>query len=199
MYHAFITAFIPLFVCVDAPEFAPIFLALTAGMTTKQRRVVTFETVFFALAITLAFAFIGKAVFRCVGISEADFKVAGGTILLVLTVIDCLKTTDSPPTERKNFGLFPLAVPLVAGPATLTTALVLAGREDCGYAFTAAGIISNFFILLIVLLAAVKICELTGIALLQAFSKIVMVLLAAIAVNLIHTGIAQMWREMNVH
>jgi multiple antibiotic resistance protein len=196
MYHSFVASFIPIFVAIDAPGIVPVFIALTEGMTQKRRREIIFEAVAFALVITLGFMFLGETTFHYLSITESDFRVAGGVILLALTMIDLLTPTKTPPPDQRNVGVFPLAMPIIAGPATLTTALVLAGRGDGAYALTSVSVGLNFLILLLALLTATQLSAWIGINLLRAFSKIVMVFLAAIAVNLIHTGLAHMWAEL---
>jgi multiple antibiotic resistance protein len=187
--HEFWAAFIPLFVSIDAFGLVPLFLSLTAGMPSSQRRQVTFEAIWFALAICVGFMFLGNATFHFLGITPADFRIAGGVLLLVLAIIDLLIPGKPSVPEQGDVGVFPLAMPLIAGPATLTTTLVLAGRPH-GYALGSLSLALNFAILLGALLWAEHIARFVGPNALRAISKLVMVLLAAIAVNLIRTGLA---------
>jgi multiple antibiotic resistance protein len=193
--HDFWAAFIPLFVSIDAFGLVPVFLALTLGMSAARRRQVTFEATTFALVICVGFMFLGNATFRFLGISPADFRIAGGILLLVLAIIDLLTPGKPAVPEHATVGLFPLALPLIAGPATLTTTLVLAARPH-GYALGSLSLAVNFAILLAALLGADRIGRIVGMNALRAVSKLVMVLLAAIAVNLIRTGVAAAWLEM---
>jgi multiple antibiotic resistance protein len=98
--------------------------------------------------------------------------------------------------EQQIVGIVPLAVPLIAGPATLTTVLVLASNEQrtraYGFTMTALSLVVNFAVLLAVMLAASRIGRIVGLNALRALSKLVMVLLAAIAVNFIRTGITNL-------
>jgi multiple antibiotic resistance protein len=197
--HLLFEAFIKLFVTIDPLGMLPVFLALTAGMSPARRREVTYEGVLFALAIAFAFMVLGNAIFRYIGITEADFRIAGGGILLLLAMIDLLIPGKPAVTEEATVGIFPLAMPLIAGPATLTTTLVLAKSADYGFAYTSASLAINFALLLIVLLSANGIIKLIGLNALRGISKLVMVLLAALAVNLIRMGIAQAIGEMRGH
>lgn len=104
-------------------------------------------------------------------------------------MLDLLKTGKPAVHEDEIVGIVPLATPLIAGPATLTTILVLATRPENGYALTALGLLVNFLILQGAMFFASTIARLIGINALRAFSKLVMVLLAAIAVNFIRSGI----------
>ena len=191
--HRFLTYFIPLFVAMDPIGLLPVFLSLTVGMDDRRRRAVTFEAVTTALVVSLAFMVLGNAVFRYLAITSADFRIAGGVVLLVLAVVDLLSHGKPAVREQASPGVFPLALPLIAGPATLATVLVLADRS---YAATAVSLSINLAIVLAMLLSAGRIARLVGTSALDAFSKVVVLLLAAIAVNLIRTGVAMAWAEM---
>lgn len=185
--HSLFIAVVPLFVTIDAFGLLPIFLALTGGMSEPQRRRVTFEAVSAATLIALGFMFLGGAVFSLLGITVDDFRIAGGILLLVLAVLDLLGPGKPAVDEPYMVGLVPLAMPLIAGPATLTTTLVLASTH--GYAITTLALAINFLFLLIVMLASNLVLRVVGAKALSALSKLVMVLLAAIAVNFIRMGI----------
>jgi len=187
--RTFLEAFIPLFVTIDPLGLVPVFLGVTEQMRPEQRRRTSFEAVLWAMVISLVWMFAGNATFRFLGIGEGDFKVAGGIILLVLAILDLLTRGKPAVDEDQMVGIVPLAMPLIAGPATLTNVLVLSGTDRVGHAMTALALTVNFAILLAVLLTADRLAKLVGINTLRAFSKLVMVLLAAIAVNLIRTGI----------
>jgi multiple antibiotic resistance protein len=199
LFHIFIESFIRLFVAIDPLGMLPIFLAITEGMSIARRREVTFEAVSFALVICVAFMVLGNSIFVFLSITEADFRIAGGLILLMLAMIDLLIPGKPAVSEHATVGLFPLAMPLIAGPATLTTTLILAKGENYGYTFTSISLAINFGLLLLVLLSANWIMRLLGNNALRATSKLVMVLLAALAVNLIRMGVAQAMVEMKSH
>ena len=187
---AFLPYLIPLFVAMDPVGLLPVFLSLTHGMDDRRRRAVTFEAVTTAGVVALTFMFLGNAVFRYLNITAADFRIAGGVLLLVLAVTDLLTPGKPAVPGRASPGVFPIAVPLIAGPATLTTVLVLADRS---YAATAAALAVNLAVVLAVLLSARHVVRWAGTAALDAFSKVVVLLLAAIAVNLIRTGVVAAW------
>jgi multiple antibiotic resistance protein len=188
----FLQIFIPLFVAIDPLGLIPVFIAVTNHLSPAQRRKVTFQAVFAATAITIGFMFLGQEIFRFLNITESDFRIAGGVLLLVLAVLDLLGTGKPAVDEPQIVGVVPLGMPLIAGPALLTTVLVLAGRGEYGYLLTTLGLLVNFAILLAMMLLAGQIRRIIGENALRAFSKLVMVLLAAIAVNFIRTGIANL-------
>lgn len=131
----FITAFTTLFVVIDPFGTAPIFVALTQGMDPATRRRVAYRTCLTASGILIAFAAFGEAVLGFVGISMEAFKVAGGA-LLFLTALDML--FERRQSRRENHAddddhaddpsIFPMAIPLVAGPGSIATVILLAGQ-----------------------------------------------------------------------
>lgn len=187
--RTFLETFLPLFVAIDPFGMVPVFLGVTDGMSEARRRRVTFEAVTAASIICLSFMFLGESLFRFLGIRDFDFRIAGGVLLLVLAVYDLLTPGRAAVHEPETVGIVPLAMPLIAGPATLTTTLVLVGRH--GYGATALGLSVNFLLLLAALCGAGRVARVVGVNTLRAASKLVMVLLAAIAVNLIRVGIAE--------
>ena len=193
LLRTFLSTFIPLFVAIDPPGMIPIFMAVTDGMSDARRRRVSFEAVAAATAICLLFMFLGEGLFGFLGIRDYDFRIAGGVLLLVLAVYDLLVPGKPAVEERETVGIVPLAMPLIAGPATLTTTLLLTSRY--GYAATAMGLAGNFMLLLLALVASGWVARLVGVNALKALSKIVMVFLAAIAVNLIRVGVTEAIRS----
>lgn len=193
LLRTFLSTFIPLFVAIDPFGMVPVFLAVTDGIPAERRRRVSFEAVAAATVICLLFMFLGESLFGFLGIRDYDFRIAGGVLLLVLAVYDLLVPGKPAVDEHETVGIVPLAMPLIAGPATLTTTLVLTGRH--GYAATALGLAINFLLLLGALLASGYIARLVGLNTLRALSKLVMVFLAAIAVNLIRVGVTEALRS----
>ena len=185
----FLLVFIPLLVAIDPLGLVPLFLSVTEGMTPERRRRTSFEAVTASLVICLVFMFLGGAIFNFLGIADYDFRIAGGTLLLVLAIYDLLHRGKPAVEESETVGIVPLARPLIAGPATLTTLLVLA--EQHGYRWTALSLSLNLGILLVALVYSSLIARVIGRYALSALSKLVMVLLAAIAVNFIRVGITE--------
>jgi multiple antibiotic resistance protein len=190
MFATFLSFFLPLFVSIDAIGLLPVFLTVTRGLQKDQRRKAAIEAVFAAAIIAIIFMLVGEQVFKFLSITDADFKIAGGIILLVMAVIDILVPGKPAVNEREMSGIVPLAMPLIVGPATLATLLILAKRPN-GYSLTTLSLAINFLILQVVLLGADWVARFVGTSVLKAFSKMIMVLLAAIGVNYIVTGLKQ--------
>lgn len=189
MRHALVETFIPLFVTIDAFGLVPIFLGVTGGLPAPRRRDITFQAVAVSLAVCLGFMLAGKQLFDFLGIAAYDFRVGGGVLLLVLAVCDLLIAGKPGVHDPDAGGVVPLAMPLIAGPATLTTLLVLVQRHSP--AVTALALAANMAILLVVLLLSGQLVRVLGVSVLQAVSKLVMILLAAIAVNMIRVGVQE--------
>jgi multiple antibiotic resistance protein len=182
--------FVPLFFAMDAVGNLPIFLALTQEIERKRRRRAVHLATLTALGIGLGFVAIGKAIFSLLGIEVADFLVAGGIILLILAVRylitgKIVETQDSSATEM--VGVVPLGTPLVVGPAVLTTLLLLIGQYRI--VIVLSSFILNLVIQWLLFRQADRIVDFLGRTGVNAISKIIMLLLAAIAVKMISQGV----------
>ncbi|WP_412562646.1 MarC family protein [Thalassobius sp. MITS945101] len=150
----FITGFVTLFVIMDPIGLAPIFVALTQGMSPEKRRRIALRACLTAGILLSLFALFGEAVLGFVGISMPAFRIAGG-ILLFLTALDMLfqrrtkRREDQAEEEDQNDdpSVFPLAIPLISGPGSIATVILLAGQHP-GW----AGLASTLTIMLMVLL-----------------------------------------------
>jgi multiple antibiotic resistance protein len=190
----FLEYFIPLFVAIDPLGLAPLFVAVTGHLSAAQKRTVILEAAGTAFIICLGFMFLGRAIFHYLGITEADFRIAGGILLLVLAVMDLLRPGKPAVEQTEMIGIVPLATPLIAGPATLTTVLVLAsghGGHPTSYGLTSLSLALNLLLLVIILIASSRLSGRLSLNAMLAFSKLVMVLLAAIAVNFIRVGVME--------
>lgn len=186
----FILTFIPIFVAVDAIGNIPIFVSLVEGASRKQRQKIVIDSVTIATAVAILFLFIGKWVLRFIGITIADFQIAGGMLLFVIAVRLLLPGSSKillSNGREKDIGIFPLGMPLITGPAVLTTTLMM--LDSFGFAYTFVSLILNMLIVWITMAKADSIIKYMGSAGTRAFSKIMYILLAAIAVMMVRRGI----------
>jgi len=182
----FVIAFVPLFVAIDAIGMVAIFIGLGAKVDAKRRQQQALIGIGTALVISVGFVFLGKLIFKALGITVADFQVAGGLLLLTFAVRDLLDMgADKGPTTE-DFGVVPLGMPLIAGPALLTALLVL--TDSVGAAFTLLSLILNLVIVAVIFCYADRLTRLLGKQGIKGVSKLVSLLLAAIAVSLIRRG-----------
>lgn len=180
--------FVPLFVAVDAVGVMPIFLSLTQGMDRDKVRQAIYRSVATATVVALAFLVLGTAILDLLGITVADFMVAGGILLFVLAIGDLLANKKLQRQVNVNsLGAVPLGVPLITGPAVLTTSMLLLNQY--GAAWTAAAIIANILIAGTVFFFASTIGRVLGQVGEKIISKIAMLLLAAIGVMMVRKGV----------
>jgi multiple antibiotic resistance protein len=189
MWREFLSNFIPLLVAIDPFGVVPIFISLTVNFDEQRRRDIALQSVGVAFVIALIFIFLGQALFNFLGITVMDFQIAGGILLLVLAVLDLLIRGKPAVDPTGAIGIVPLAMPLIAGPATLTTSLVLS--RTYGPIPVVMGLAVNFAILMALLRTTAWLTRFLGASALTAMSKLVMLLLAAIAVNFIRQGMTQ--------
>ena len=179
-------AFIPIFVAIDIFAIIPIFVAMTEGMPTGKKLTVERESVITALAVGLTFIAVGEAIFRILSITENDFKIAGGLILLIFAVLDLMGYTKIREQAGK-LGVVPLGVPLIVGPAVLATILVLV--DHYGIVPTIISFIVNLLIVWLSFRASSRILNIFSKKGIMTVSKIIALLLASIAVMLIRVGV----------
>jgi len=186
MIQKFFLAFIPIFVAIDPIGLIAIFTGLAANASPEQRKRQGFLGILTALCVSVGFMFLGEIIFDALGITDADFQVAGGLILLALAGRELLSLRPSDQGERNEFGIVPLGMPLIAGPALLTALLVLV--DTVSLVFTLIALLVNLGLVAVAFWNANWFARWMGRQGLRGVSKIIALLLAAIAVSLIRRG-----------
>ncbi|HVS51757.1 MAG TPA: MarC family protein [Opitutaceae bacterium] len=186
MLEKFLHAFIPLFVAIDPIGLAAIFLGLGQGIPPAQRQRIARQATLTGGAVALGFLFLGQNMFRALGISGSDFQIAGGLILFIIAARDLTQSAAEPEKLPADFGIVPLGMPLIAGPALITTLLLLV--ETLQVRVVLAALIGNLVLVVLAFALSERLGRLVGATGLRAISKIVSMLLAAIAVNMIRQG-----------
>jgi multiple antibiotic resistance protein len=185
--NPYLITFIPLFVAVDVVGLLPIYLSLTEGFSQESRMRVLWQSLLTATIVAVVFVFIGKLIFSIIGITVADFKIAGGLILLVLAIMDLLKETTEWRVGKEMMGIVPIGVPLIVGPAVLTTSIMFVDVH--GFLPTLVSLLLNLAIVGILFYYVDSIISFIGKGGAKAVSKVVSLLLAAIAVMMIRQGL----------
>lgn len=178
---------IPIFVAIDAIGVMPFFVNLTVETKEEDKRKIAFHSVLTAFLIALFVMFLGETVFSILGIKLTDFMIAGGILLLVISIYDIIREKERFKETNQTLGVVPIGTPLLAGPATLTTILVLVGSY--GYFLVIVSLIINLFFAWLIFSQAKLIIKIIGINGAKAIAKVMALFLAAIAVKLIRTGI----------
>ncbi|MCL4369299.1 MAG: MarC family protein [Chloroflexi bacterium] len=185
-----LAVFIPIFVAMDPAGAVPLIIAWTGDLPPEARHRQLRDALLTALAVGLVFLFVGRWLLAALGIGVPDFEIAGGLILLVLAVSDIAtgggyEARGSP--SSPDFGVVPIGTPLLAGPAILTTLLVLVDRY--GIALTVLAFLVNLLIAWRLFWRASDLTRLLGRNGLRATSKVISLLLAAIAIKFIREGV----------
>ena len=186
MLEKFFLAFIPIFVAIDPIGLVALFMGLGTHAPSEQRTRQALLGIFTGFCVSVGFIFLGKIVFSALGITVADFQVAGGLILLVLAGRELIGSGVDHRTGGNEFGIVPLGMPLIAGPALLTALLILV--DTVGVIFTLVSLVTNLAIVALALCQASRVARLLGNQGLRGVSKLIALLLAAIAVSLIRKG-----------
>ncbi|OZB19671.1 MAG: MarC family transcriptional regulator [Rhodobacterales bacterium 34-62-10] len=191
-----IGAFVTLFVIIDPIGLVPLFVALTQGMTAAERRAIGLRAVLVAAFILLLFAAAGEAVLGFVGISMPAFRIAGG-ILLFLTALDMLferrakRRQDQTGEDRPDPSVFPLAIPLIAGPGAIATMILLAGEHPgfTGLATITAVMLAVLVIVMLLFLSASLFERALGRVGINVVTRLLGMLLAALSVQFVLDGL----------
>jgi len=195
-----ITAFVALFVVIDPIGLTPLFVALTHGMSAAARRRIALRACAVAIALLTLFGVLGDKVLGFVGISMAAFQISGG-VLLFLTALDMLfdrrgkrrqgQVNEDDPANDPS--VFPLAMPLIAGPGAMATMVLLAGAPDTSWAellevhLVMAGVITAVFTMFLSAGLLERVLGPTGI---NVITRLLGMLLAALSVQFILDGLA---------
>lgn len=185
---AFFLCFVPLFVAVDAIGILPMFMSLTEECERGEIRRIVVQSVVTAGVVALLFLAIGELLLRLLGITVADFMIAGGTLLFALSLSDLLTLEKyHRRVDSSSLGAVPVGVPLIVGPAVLTTTILL--LRQYGFAPTVAAVVVNVAIAGIVLWFSQGFIRVLGKTGAKTVSKLASLLLAAIGVMMVRKGI----------
>jgi multiple antibiotic resistance protein len=178
--------FIPIFVAIDVFAILPLFVSLTAGIPDPRRLIIR-DSIFTAVIVGLFFVALGEAIFNVLGITPDDFKIAGGLVLLIFAVLEIMRHEEERRKPMGRVGVVPIGVPLIVGPAVLTTLLVLV--DHYGIVPTIISFILNLFVVWFFFSKAERIINFFGKGGVIGISKVMALLLASIAVMMIRLGI----------
>ncbi len=202
MIELFVSAFVTFFVVIDPPGCAPIFASLTAGADAAHRRAMALRSVAIASAILLFFALFGEDLLDALGISLAAFRIAGG-IMLFLIALEMVferrtqrreKRADevAATPEHEDISVFPMAIPMIAGPGSIASIMLLMARSNgLDQSLVVLGALAAILVLtLLALLAAGPLMRLLGHRVEAMITRILGVILAALAAQFVIDGIS---------
>ena len=180
-------AFIPLFVAFDGVGLLPLFWALSERLGARERRRAITEAVGTACLVGVGFLLVSRFIFTLMGLELADVMVAGGAILIVLSLRDLLFSDEPPKGHYPSPGVVPLGVPLLAGPAVLTALLLV--RDRHGWPVTLGALAANLALVWVILRASGWLMRRLRREGAQVMSKIASLVLTAFGVMLIRQGL----------
>lgn len=193
-----IAGIVTLFVILDPIGVLPFFLSLTQGSSVDQRKKLANKAVSITIGLLLVFAFLGDAILLFLNVQISDFEIAGGILLLLFALRDALsneplgmsETSVALDTSKmlETIAVIPIATPLLAGPGSITTVMLLT-REPYGIIISAAAILVDCTIAWFLLRVSGKINRFVGPTGLMIVGKVMDILMAAIAVSFLISGI----------
>jgi MarC family membrane protein len=191
MDHNFLSAFILLLLVLDPLGSLPIFIPVMREVSPQRRRWVAVREVGIAFAVLFAFMFLGEAFLRVMHLSERSLEVGGGVILLMVAIRMIFSTEGGVygTPEGKEPMIFPLAIPLLAGPSAMATVLLLASRQPERLATWVGALACAMAVSLTILLLCNRIRQWVGDSVVSAFEKLMGLVLTAIAVEMILAGL----------
>ncbi len=200
MIELFVSAFVTFFVIIDPPGCAPIFASLTAGGPPSHRRAQAIRSVLVASSILFAFAIVGEAFLGALGVSLDAFRIAGG-IMLFLIALDMVfekrterrenRAQDVLASEHEDISVFPMGIPMIAGPGSIATVMLLTSRSN-GLAESAvvlAALAAVLLLTLVALLSAGPLMRWIGYRFEAMITRVLGVILAALATQFVIDGL----------
>lgn len=201
MIELFTSAFLTLAVIIDPPGCAPIFAGLTKGADAAHRRAMAIRSAVVAWCILLFFALLGEPLLRTLGISLSAFRLAGG-IMLFMIALDMVfeKRTErreerareiEGTPEADDISVFPMAIPMIAGPGSIASIMLLSGRADgtVEQLVVLAAMTAVILLTLLALLTAGPLMRMIGAKIEAMITRILGVILAALAVQFVLDGL----------
>jgi len=201
MIELFISSFVTFLVVIDPPGVAPIFSGLTQGADAAHRRSMAIRATLIAAGILLVFALFGEDFLRALGVGLDAFRIAGGIMLFLIALEmvfekrtqrreERVKEVQASP-EHEDISVFPMAIPMIAGPGSIASAMLLTGRSD-GWvegAVVLGALILVLAITLVALLLAAPLMRLLGHKVEAMLTRLLGVILAALAAQFVIDGI----------
>lgn len=203
MFEMAVLAFTTLFVTVSPIDGAAIFAAITLNNTHQQRRRIAVRGVMIATVVLLIFAASGELLLNALGISLAALRTAGGVLLLLMgfDMVFARSSANTPTIEeeqeaisKNDVSVFPLALPLIAGPGSMGALILLMAKTE-GQVLLQLTVVGALILVLLLtlgcLLAATQLNRMLGVTGMQVITRVMGILLSALAVQFIFDGIAE--------
>jgi multiple antibiotic resistance protein len=201
MTELFVSAFVTFFVVIDPPGCAPIFASLTQGSTAAHRRSMAIRSILIASGILLFFALLGEDLLRALGVSLHAFKIAGGIMLFLIALEMVFEKRQERRSTRaeevkkdpasEDISVFPMGIPMIAGPGSIASVMLLMARNEgvANSLIVLGALAANLLLTLVALLGAGTLMRLIGHRMEGMVTRLLGVILAALAVQFVLDGI----------
>ena len=200
MLKLFVSAFITLFVVLDPPGCAPIYAGLTTGASPAQKRSMAVRACLIAGVILIVFALFGENLLGALHIELDSFRIAGGLMLFLIALDMVFEKRTQRREERahsvegaEDISVFPMAIPMIAGPGSIATAMLMVSRADTlgDVGIVLAAMTAVILLTLVALLAAAPLMRLAGERIEAMITRLLGVILAALAAQFVIDGLRQ--------
>ena len=205
MLELFVSAFVTLFVVIDPPGCAPIYAGLASDAPPRQQRMMALKSVFVASLVLLGFALFGEDLLNAIHIELDSFRIAGGIMLFFIAVdmvferrtkrreerAEKVRAHNALTPEIEDISVFPMAMPMIAGPGAIATVMLLVGNAQGteGTLVVLGALAAVMALLAIALLLAAPLIRLVGASVESAITRLLGVLLAALAAQYVIDGL----------
>ena len=187
MLSDFWLSFIPLFIAFDVFGVLPLYIKFIHKLDEERRRKNLRDSLLTAFFTSVLFVVIGSKIMEYLGISIKDFLIAGGIVLFVIAAKDIIVGQSETLKDDEMYGVVPLGVPLLAGPAVLATSIII--RNNYGFIYFFVSLVLNLIICTIVLKFSQYIIKYLGKRFVEAMSKVFSLIIASIAIMFIRKGL----------
>jgi multiple antibiotic resistance protein len=188
-WESFVLTFVPLFIVIDVIGNLPVVLSMSEGLPRREQQRLIHIAVFTATVVGLAFLFFGKLILNALRIQVGEFAIAGGLILLVLSIKYMLTGHMVETAREEMMAVVPIGTPLVVGPATITTLLFLTDVEKYPLYLVLFSFALNLVITWLVFMLGFRLVRFMGRGGLKAVSRVFNLILAAIGVSMVLRGL----------
>jgi multiple antibiotic resistance protein len=196
--NTFLLVFVPLFVAIDSIGILPLFWGLTGDLKKPEKHTLAMHAIITAFITGFCFVLGGRYVFLLLGITPSDFRIAGGLLLLIFSIREIMGHTTKQLKGISNDpfrGIVPLGIPLTAGPAMITTLLIL--QDEYSLLMIMAALALNLLITYFLFLFSDEILKRLGAGPSKAITKIAAIFLGAIGIMMIRRGLEGFFKVLN--
>ncbi len=186
-FYPFIKAFIQIAIAIDVLGILPLYLGMVENVPEDRKKSVLRASLLAGLVVGIGFTLLGRAAFRVLSIEIYDFEIAGGLILLLIGVLDLVGEEKTMRKPAEAFGIVPLGIPLIVGPAVISVMFLLV--DQTGILATVAAFIANLIVVGLTFRYAPYVSRFLGKDGMKAISKVMMLILIAVGVRMLRLGI----------